>query len=423
MSLWAFRFLLWYICILMVQPQNRFPFLWPLHIADLSIMAAVGLHIASAIAEKRAVIRFGAATITGIVLLVASYISLHVGAYQMDSKWNDYNDMLTKNVSVMILVEAMVMNTQRSWAVLTTMVLSSLWWIKGGLRLSAAGMTYSGDRLMGPAVSLIENPNGFAYMMCLMIPLFLYFFQQSKHRVVRWLFMSIALASVFIVFRTGSRTGLLILIALGLFLLPKYGGQYKISLVVGALAIFMLLPLMGGLNAQRFKTIPKAVLSVIGIDMKLDVEDEQGMQSADERKYKNADTWRLIKDHPLFGAGVNANETLYKYWYPMAAGQVHCEILMAGRQMGAVGMSIYIALLIILYGHGRKIQKFAAGWWPEMADLGWTLRMQTFVFIVGGAFSPLPWNSPELILVGVASALWRNEEEHSALLKPGYQVA
>jgi hypothetical protein len=411
MSLWAFRFLLWYICILMVQPQNRFPFLWPLHIADISVIMALGLHVASAITEKRPVIRFGPATITGLILFVAAYISLYIGAYQMNSNWNDYSDMLAKNMLVMLLVEVMATNIQRVWAVLATMVLSSLWWIKGGLRLSAAGMTYSGDRLMGPAVSLIENPNGFAYMMCVMIPLFLYFYQQSKQRVIRWLFMFLALAAVFIVFRTGSRTGMLILIAMGFFLLPKYGGQYKMALIVGGFVIFMFLPLIGGLNVQRFKTIPRALLSVVGVDVEMGVDDEQSMQSADERKYKNRDTWKLIKEHPLFGAGVNANERLYARRFPMATGQVHCEILMAGRQMGVVGMSIYMVLLGILLVHGMRIQKYASKWWPEMADLGWTFKMQMLVFVVGGSFSPLPWNAPELILVGAASALWSNVKE------------
>jgi hypothetical protein len=72
---------------------------------------------------------------------------------------------------------------------------------------------------------------------------------------------------------------------------------------------------------------------------------------------------------------------------------------------------LYVILLVILYAHGRKIQKYAAKWWPEMSDLGWTFKMQTLAFVVGGAFSPLPWNAPELILVGVASALWTNEKE------------
>ena len=265
---------------------------------------------------------------------------------------------------------------------------------------------------MGPAVSLIENPNGFAYMMCVMIPLFLYFYQQSKYKRIRWPALLLALASVFIVFRTGSRTGLLILIALCLFLLPKYGKHHPLALMVGALVIFLFLPLVGGLNVQRYKTIPAQLLSVIGIETKTASDsgdaaiDSQSDQSADERKRKNRDTWKLIQEHPLFGAGVNPDERLYAGQFPMATGQVHCEILMAGRQMGLLGMLLYMSLLTVLLVQGYRIQRCTSKSWPEMSDLGWTLKMQMLAFVVGGAFSPLPWNSPEMILVGVASALW-----------------
>lgn len=55
------------------------------------------------------------------------------------------------------------------------MMMATLWWIKGGVRLSMSGATYAGDRLLGPASSLVENPNAFAYMMCVFIPLYLFF--------------------------------------------------------------------------------------------------------------------------------------------------------------------------------------------------------------------------------------------------------
>ena len=43
MATWAFRFLLWFVCILYTAPQNRFQFLLPLHIADIAVAGAVGL--------------------------------------------------------------------------------------------------------------------------------------------------------------------------------------------------------------------------------------------------------------------------------------------------------------------------------------------------------------------------------------------
>ena len=90
MSLWAFRFLLWYICVMLVQPQNRFTFLWPLQIADLTFVGAVGLHILSTMEVKLPVVRFGAATNLAILLLVrplAGVLSLAKSPVRGRERW------------------------------------------------------------------------------------------------------------------------------------------------------------------------------------------------------------------------------------------------------------------------------------------------------------------------------------------------
>ncbi len=414
MSLWAFRFLLWYICIMFVQPQNRFPFLWSLHIADVSIVLALACHFMAVTTEHRPLIRFGPATITAVLLLVFGTLSLYAGPLQTSTKWNSYSDILTKNALVLILVEAMAFSVERVRALITTMLLSSLWWLKGGLRLSFAGATYAGDRIMGPAVSLVENPNGFAYMMCLLIPVYLYFYQQSEKKYLKWFFLAAALAAVYIVFQTGSRTGMTILIILAFLLLPKYGARYKIAFFTIAVAVYILFSFVGGMNIERFKTIPQSMEAFFTGRMYEDDEMTQEMQSAQERRLKNRDTWRLIREYPLFGIGINPDESRFINRFSMAGGQVHCEILMAGKQMGLIGMTLYVAFLVILFGRGRQVQRLAASWWPAVADLGWTFKIQTFVFIIGGSFSPLPWNPFALILVGAASALWSNLRKAAA---------
>ena len=155
MSLWAFRFLLWYVCILLVQPQNRFTFLWPLKIADLSFIAAVALHALSCLEARRPIARLGPATLLAFTLLFFAALSQHFGIYQISSAWNPYLDLIVKNSLLLIMVEAMASTAERVWAVQMTTLFCTLWWVKGGLRLSAMGATYSGDRLMGAAVSMI----------------------------------------------------------------------------------------------------------------------------------------------------------------------------------------------------------------------------------------------------------------------------
>lgn len=407
MSLWAFRFLLWYICIMIVQPQNRFLFLYPLRIANFSILTAIALHVFSVLTEKKPLIRPGPATITALLLMLFAFLSLYTGPMQTNTRWNAYIDMVMKNVIMVVLIEAMVTSAQRAWAVLATMLFATLWWIKGGLRLASAGMTFGyGERLFGPAVSLVVNPNALAYMMCVFIPLYLYFYQQATHRYLRWTFLATALAGVYIALKTGSRTGFLQLLVLGFVLVPKYGRQHKTAFIVGLAASFFFFTIAGAMNIQRFKTIPNSIRAFMLGEVKESSELTQDEQSAQDRRLKNRDAWALIKEYPVMGAGINANEGLMTQKFPHAGGQVHCEILMAGRQMGFVGMILYIVLLIVLIRRGIRIQNTCNGWWPAIADIGWTLKLQGVMFIVGGLFSPIVWHPVLMIHVAVASALW-----------------
>lgn len=405
MSLWAFRFLLWYICVLMVQPQNRFTFLWPLHIANLSFIIATGLHVISCLDGRRQIVRAGPATVLAFTLLFFATLSQHFGAYQISSGWNAYLDIIVKNSLLLIMVEALATSVERVWAVQMTTLFCTLWWVKGGLRLSAMGATYTGDRLMGAAVSLIENPNGFAYMMCVFLPLYLYAYQQARKKWSKWVFLACALAAVWIVFETGSRTGLVTLIAMSALLLPYYGKNHFRILIVIGVALMLLYPLTGERNRERFRTIPKSVAAFFS-----DEEEDpnrpmtQDEQSADDRQQKNKQTWEMIKENLIFGLGIDPDVTSYVERFPHAPGQVHCEILMAGRQMGIIGMGMYVGFIAIIFFGGWWV-RLNASHWPAVRDLGWTFQMQAVAIAVGGSFSPLPWHPPMMIIAGSASAL------------------
>lgn len=411
MSLWAFRFLLWYIAILIVQPQNRFLWLYPLRIANVAILTAAALHVLSSMVEKRPIIRLGPATITGLILLTAAILSLFVGPMQTSTEWNAYIDMLSKNVIVMILIEAMVWSVQRAWAVYGTLLFSTLWWIKGGVRLATAGIAHGGERLFGPAVSLVVNPNALAYMMCVMIPLYLYFYQAAENKYLRLGFLAVALSAVYITFKTGSRTGFILLIVLGVALAIRFGRQHKTAFFAALAASIFFFSIAGAMNIERFKTIPKSIAAFFAGEEKPVEELTQDEQSAQERRLKNRDAWRLIKDYPLFGVGINADERLISEKYPYATGQVHCEILMAGRQMGFIGMALYVALIVILFRSGRYVDLTCRHWWRPISTMGWALKIQCIMFVFGGIFSPIIWHPVLMILVGMSSALRRSLEE------------
>ena len=407
LSLAAFRMLLVYIVVLFVQPQNRFTFLWPLHIADLSFMGAVGLHIMACVQDRRPIMRFGPATLVSVLLLMFAMLSQYIGEYQISSAWNAYIDIIVKNATLCILLEAMLTSVQRVMATQLVVLTATFWWIKAGVRLAQAGATYSGDRLMGAAVGMIENPNSFAYFLCVFLPVYLWMSRHCRRRWERWAFLAGAVADMFIVFKTGSRTGLFTLCILGLFLLRHYGRHNFKNLALFVVAVSVLLPMSGERNIQRFKTIPQSVKSFLGLGKAEEREGprNQDEQSANERARKNEHTWGLIKEHLLFGVGIRPDTSRYPSRWGMAKGEVHCEILMAGRQMGLIGMGLYVAYWAILLIGGGGIRFRVRQTWPALADLGWTFQLQGVCLIAGGSFCPSAWNPPMMIFAASVSAL------------------
>lgn len=407
MNLWAFRFTLWYLCIMLVQPQNRFTFLWPLRIANLAFMISAGLAIFSSMEQGKPLIRLGPGTILALTLMFFAFVSQHMGLYQRPGNWSGPLDTIVKGALLLIMIEALATTPERVWAGLMSAVVGVLWWIKGGIQMSRGGVTWAGDRLGTLNVSLIDNPNGFAYYMCIMLPLYLYAYEQSDKKWLKIAFLACTLAAVWIILETGSRTGLVTLIAISVFLLPKYTRKHYKSLAFIALVVAMLYPMTSEANKARFRTIPQSFMIFIGRAEKPEGPRSQDEQSADERKAKNRDTWALIKAYPLFGVGIRPDESRYTDRFPMAAGHVHCEILFAGRQMGIIGMGIYVGLLATIFLCGHWVCRNATDW-PAIRNLGWTLKLQAFAIMVGGYFCPLPWNPVTLMLAGFSSALMLN---------------
>ena len=405
MSLWAFRFLLWFIVVAYVQPQNRFEFLNSVHLADISGMGAIGLHVMSAAREGRPFIRFGPCTILCLAIMTCGLIAQYTGALQTDPTWNYDIDMLIKTCVVGILVEAMAFTNERVWAIQATLLVALLWWIKAGLRLSSAGATYMGDRIMGPAVSMIENPNGYAYLTAVYIPLFFYFYRQERRFLWKLGYGFLIFAGIFIVLQTGSRTGLICLLVMGAFTIPMLAVAERKFLIIAVIGIYIVIGAVSKGNIERFKSIRYAVNSfIMGKPSRANSEEDKNTV---ERYYRNKHTWNLIKMYPL-GTGMNPNPDLMPAEVGFATGKSHMEILMAGRMMGFPGMFLYLLMLAIPFIKGRQIQRTMAHHMPGLSDLGWLFKIQAAIFLTGGLFVPNPFIYPETIMLGCASALSLN---------------
>lgn len=409
LSRWAFMFLLFYICVLLTQPQNRFLFFHPFRPAFLSMVVAMGVHFFACMQDKRPLIRFGPGTVIALLLMFFGLLSQYFGPLQPNTSWNSGIDTLIKGCIVLILLEATAFNIYRVWVIQAMIMIATLWWVKGGLRLGSAGAAWVGDRMMGPNVSLVQNPNAFAYMFCILLPVYLFFYHQSKHIYSKCFFLFLALTAVYSILNTGSRTGIVVLAILSIFLVWRYFWKHKGTLIVGAAAIVVILGMIGGTNIERFKTIPESIRAFFSdeepeLAMVTDVDEH----SAVARRIKNQHTWRLIQEYPFLGGGMQPDHRLFEEHYQHAAGEVHNELLKAGYQMGFVGMGLYIAMLAVMFFGAWKIQRATSTWWPAMSNLAWTYKLMAVAIIVGGQFAVLPWTPVHFILLGSISALLLN---------------
>lgn len=406
--------LLFYITIAFVMPQVRFRFLWPLQIGNISAISAMLLHTVSAANEGRPIIRFGPATILAIILSICGLLSHYMGLMVTDTSWNDLIGDLLKNCLIVVLIEAMAFNIQRVWAILATVMISTLWWLKAGARLTLGGGFLEGTRILGPAVGLVENPNAFAYFMSVTLLIYMYFFKQSERKWVRAAFLILVFLGVYSALNTGSRTGLLTLVAAGILITLKYGGRHKLAVVISVLVVFWIYTSLDPANISRFKTIGPAYRMFFLGEYKGDIADlTPDEYSALSRSWKNRDTWRLIKDYPFFGVGMNPNPEKVAEEYGWAAGTTHSELLAAGKQMGFIGIFLYLSFFLILILSGIRVM-FAAKAWPDVSNMGWTFMLLAPVLLIGGYFGVNPWNIYLMIMAASASALWMAWKNYQA---------
>ena len=386
----------------------RFPILIPFHFGDLAMAAALGCHFLGCSSAKRPFIHMGPATKLCLVLVVLALLTHFWNPHQKNPNWNTEIDGILKVSLVIILLEAQIDSVYKAAAVLGCLAAGTLWWIKGGVRLATSGATLTGDRLMGVNVTLIQNPNYFAYLMVLMIPLYFYFYTTHKHSYKRFIFLGMMGAAAFIALSTGSRSGFLcLLVACGL-MLPQWMKGHKEILVFGLLGGFVALGAIGAGNIDRFKSITNTITRIFEPDA-YDIPEDRMAQLDDmsgvSRWTKGKDTFKMIMRYPILGVGTNPKSYTHT-GLPRAKGKVHNEILMAGRQMGIPGLIIYWLLLYLPVKYGWNTYLYCKESWPEVANFGLALCIMLAVIFVGGMFSPSAFNYPHMLLFVTSATLW-----------------
>jgi hypothetical protein len=431
MSTWSFRFILFFLLILFTQPHFRFTFLIPFRLGDITFGGGVVLHVFDCISKGKKLIRLSPVTKLCLLLMTLAALSNFFNINAHSTAWNPLTDSIFKVCLVVMILDAQTDTVYRASAITAVLAVGTLWWIKGGVRLASAGASWgSGDRLMGANVSIIQNPNDFAYLTAFFLPVYFLFFQISKQRYIKMACLACFLAGSYIVLETGSRTGFLCMLTVFGFYFPVFRSQHRPFLIAAIAGLVFMLGLVsvGGAglvsesNIKRIAGIGNLIIEIFDPE-KAKSEEEMTLVEKDDadsgriRYKKAAATFALILKHPLMGVGPHPRLDVLEDNY-LLYGMVHTEALVAGRLMGIPGIILYLTTLYLPFRWGRDVRRMTANTWPQLYNFAYALQAQALVILVGGAFSPSVFNFPHMTMFVVSGAIHRIARQHAAEWQP-----
>jgi len=209
-------------------------------------------------------------------------------------------------------------------------------------------------RATGP----IGDPNFFAQIMTVLVPISFERFLHEKRLRFRLLALWGMTVSVFAVILTYSRGGLFAMLAGVLVLLIFYPPKrIQVPIIILSIAIFI--SLLPPHYLDRFLTLGDIFSS--GKSNTLRVED----RSLQGRASENLAGWEMIKDKPLFGIGLSS----YSYLFPLysknqgialvaSQREAHNMFIEVAAETGIVGFFIFGILLLISFRSVINARRF-----------------------------------------------------------------
>lgn len=276
------------------------------------------------------------------------------------------------------------------------------------------GMSAENDDRFSFEGGSLANSNDLAMELILGLPFVLFVATgKERNRWVRtaaWLVVPVLL---FVVLKTGSRAGLLALVAMGVLLFFKAKSSRRLLIVVAVLVLAAVAPFV------LSKDLRARYATIFGQDVKAGTEEAAVVQSAQESEQSRIelieDSFILTARHPIFGVGMYqfgaaaADLAISKgkqaFWHP-----VHSFLLLVMTETGIPGVLLYTAALVYCLIAVVRMAKFTRRHEelqgaPEAAGA----LLYSFVgFLTCMAFSPSAYLYHFPLMAGLVTALYRS---------------
>jgi probable O-glycosylation ligase (exosortase A-associated) len=352
-------------------------------------------------------------------LVAVGLVSASFSLTPQEANWYLFSKL--GKIVVLAFVLSWVLNTRRRLhgLILATALGLGFNGVDEGLKVLA---TAGGHHVLG--ISTIGDNNAFALAMLMCMPVILYLYNQTVHRLTRFTLMAAEILCGVAVIGTYSRGGFLGLLtfALGLISLNRNKLRNLVLVGVAGLALLWSAP---DTWFQRIDTI--------------------GQAQTDNSFMDRVTAWKISTlialDRPLVGGGFHAvqDTDVYKHyaeelprlaWWPgapprekgMAAHSIYFEVL---GDLGFTGLALFLAMIVFALGSCTMIRRRARAYadMAWMSDLAGMLRLSLIVYLVAGAALSFAYFEGLYILIALVSVTRHMQKRELARRGPAPAVA
>ena len=334
---WAFTWTLIFTGVLFFRPQDIFPPLEVLHLAEISALLALVSLLVGRLARRQALTRmtpeFAGVLALGAVLLATAPFSIWPGG-----AIGVFTDVYLK-VTLVYLLAVNVLISPKRIERLTWLLVLVVGYIAFRAVLDYArgvNMIARGSRVQGAVGGLMQNPNDLALHMVVFLPLAAFMAMRPGLVITRLIAAAAGFFMIGAIVASGSRGGFLgfaaMVVVLGAFAVR----QRPAMAVVGFFVIICALPLVPDGYWRRIASITDS--------------SKDDYESAAARKQLFGEAIDAFRENPMTGVGAGQFKDYKPAQRVEAWHETHNIWLQVAAELGIFGLAVFGFLMARAFG-------------------------------------------------------------------------
>jgi putative inorganic carbon (HCO3(-)) transporter len=395
----AYYSLLVFIFALFLRPQDQIPFMDMLHLADISGALALLALVIGRMNRGVPITRL-TPELAGVFALSALALAFVPLSIWPGGSVRYFTDVFVKIVIIFAVMVNTLTTRARLQKVMAAIVIGATFIaIRAVLDYARGVNLIGGDRIAGAAGGMFGNPNDMALNMVVILPLGIALALEQGRPALRLLGLvgipAMLLAIIFTKSR-GGVVGLVVMLAVLLYLMRRVRPGVAVAIVVAGLAALPLLP----------SSFTERITSIVHAE-----KDATGSREA--RKTLLREGFQTFLQHPLTGVGFGQFTNYNPEGREQAWRQTHNAVLQVAADLGIIGVGLF--LFVVWHGFragaqalktARDLRRHAASADLDWLELNAALFMASFAgWFASAMFASVAYYWTIYLLLGMACAI------------------